>query len=163
MPYLLRLLGKRRDHVRMGVPERVDGNAGSEIKVALTLGRVEPSALAPLEGEVDACVSGQKMRGHNPFPRRLLSAPDLYWKLMTTFRDHARAEKKCAASPGGTFFILLQALVIASPPFRRAGGGGSPSDSNSPQVLILKETVGSCDLGVANACTRVTPYCSVLV
>jgi hypothetical protein len=34
---------------------------------------------------------------------------------MTTFRDHARAEKKCAASPGGTFFILLQALVIASP------------------------------------------------
>src|SRR3974390_553965 len=99
----------------MGVPERVDGNTGGEIKVALTLGRVEPSAFASLEGEVDARVSGQKMRGHNPFPRRLLSAPDLYWKLMTTFRDQRGAEKRCAASRGGTSLILLQALVIARP------------------------------------------------
>jgi hypothetical protein len=33
---------------------------------------------------------------------------------MTAFRGHARAEKKCAASPGGTFFILLPGPVLST-------------------------------------------------
>jgi hypothetical protein len=53
---------------------------------------------------------------------------------MLSLRDHARAEKKCAASPGGTFFILLQAFVLST-----RGSGAPFADSNLPQVPILKE------------------------
>jgi hypothetical protein len=36
--------------------------------------------------------------------------------LNTAFRGHARAEKKCAASPGGTFFILLRGPALSINP-----------------------------------------------
>ena len=39
--------------------ERIDGDAGGEIEVALTLRREQPSALAPLESEVDARIGRQ--------------------------------------------------------------------------------------------------------
>src|SRR6266568_977529 len=32
----------------------------------------------------------------------------------TCFSDYARAEKKCAASPGGTFFILVPGLALST-------------------------------------------------
>ena len=37
----------------------INGNAGGEIEIALTLGREQPSALAPLESEVDARIGRQ--------------------------------------------------------------------------------------------------------
>ena len=49
--------------VRMA--ERVYGDAGGEIEVALAVGRDEPSAFAPLEAEVDACECRQEMRRHD--------------------------------------------------------------------------------------------------
>ena len=39
--------------------ERIDGNAGGKIEIALTLGREQPSALAPLESEIDARIGWQ--------------------------------------------------------------------------------------------------------
>ena len=59
VPDLLGLLGERLDQMRMGMAERVDGDARGEIEVALAIGREQPSALAPLESEVDARVSRQ--------------------------------------------------------------------------------------------------------
>ena len=52
MPELLRLLGQRRDQMRMRMAERVDRDAAAEIEIALALRRGEPSALASLESEV---------------------------------------------------------------------------------------------------------------
>src|SRR5882672_2897029 len=84
-------------------------------------------------------------------------AHDLFRKRANTFREHARAEKKCAASPGGTFFILLQGLALST---RGSGAGcglkfAASADSKG-------KTVGSWAGGVANACTLATPYCSFL-
>jgi hypothetical protein len=59
VPELLRLLGQRRDHVRMRVAERVDGDARGKIEIALAFSREQPSALAPLESEVDARIGRQ--------------------------------------------------------------------------------------------------------
>jgi hypothetical protein len=71
------------------------------------------------------------------------------------FRAHARAEKKCAASPGGTFFILLQGVALSTrapdnilfahdlfrkpmPTFR---DHALFFDSKLPQAPILKENL----------------------
>ena len=59
VPDLLRLLGQRLDQIGMRMAERVDGDAGGEIEVALARGRDQPGALAPLESEVDARISRQ--------------------------------------------------------------------------------------------------------
>ena len=59
VPDLVRLLGQRLDQMRMRVAKRIDGDAGGEIEVALAFGREQPSALAPLESEVDARISRQ--------------------------------------------------------------------------------------------------------
>ena len=59
VPELLRLLGQRRDQMRMRVAERIDGDAGGEIEIALAVSREQPSALAPLESEVDARIGRQ--------------------------------------------------------------------------------------------------------
>jgi hypothetical protein len=70
------------------------------------------------------------------------------------FGLRARAEKKCAASPGGTFFILLPGLGLSTRRCRMAISrtslcpkSGFPfpdacaADSNLPQVVILKENL----------------------
>ena len=59
---LLGLLGDRFHQARMRVAERVDGDAGAEIEVALAAGREQPAALAPLEGDVDARVGRHHVR-----------------------------------------------------------------------------------------------------
>ena len=64
VPHLLRLLGERGDQPRMGVSQRVDGNAGGKIEIAVAVGRDQPCAFAPLESEVDACIGRQQMRCH---------------------------------------------------------------------------------------------------
>jgi hypothetical protein len=61
-------------------------------------------------------------------------AHEAYPKPATTFRHHAPAEKKCAASPGGTFFILFQGFALST-----RGTEYRFADSNSPQAPILKE------------------------
>jgi hypothetical protein len=63
-----------------------------------------------------------------------LFAHELIRKPIATFRHHARAEMKCAASPGGTFFILVPGFGLSTRALARA-----ESDSIMPQVPILKE------------------------
>jgi hypothetical protein len=63
-------------------------------------------------------------------------AHDLFRKPAPTFRRHAQAEKKCAASPGGTFFIVLQDFALST-----RGANRRFADSNSPQGPILKENL----------------------
>jgi hypothetical protein len=73
--------------------------------------------------------------------RALSFAHGLIRKPAATFRHHARAEKKCAASPGGTFLILLQGFALST-----RGSVSALADSNSPQQRILDfkgKTVGS--------------------
>jgi hypothetical protein len=45
---------------------------------------------------------------------RFRFAHDIFKHSDIRFRRHARAEKKCAASPGGTFFILLPAPTLST-------------------------------------------------
>ncbi len=49
MPELAGLFGQRRDEVRVAVAERIDGDAGGEIEVALAVSGDQPAALAPFE------------------------------------------------------------------------------------------------------------------
>ena len=65
----------------------------------------------------------------------LSPAHDHFRALVTAFRGHARAETKCAASPGGTFFILLPAPALSTQAQR------NQSDSIVPQPPILKENL----------------------
>ena len=60
VPNLLRLLGERLHQDRMRVAERVHGDAAGKIEVALAVGAEQPSALAPLEGEVGARIGRQQ-------------------------------------------------------------------------------------------------------
>ena len=59
VPQLLRLRGDRLDELRVGMAERIHGDAAGEVEIALAVGRRQPSALAPLESEVDPRVGGQ--------------------------------------------------------------------------------------------------------
>jgi hypothetical protein len=59
VPEFFGLFDQRIDHIRMRMAERIDGNARGKIEVAFTRGRDQPSALAPLESEVDARISRQ--------------------------------------------------------------------------------------------------------
>jgi hypothetical protein len=49
------------------VTQRTTGNTGGELEVALALSREQPSALAPLESEIDTRISRQKVRVHSRF------------------------------------------------------------------------------------------------
>jgi hypothetical protein len=51
MPDFSGLLGQRGDELRMGVAERIDGDAAREIEEAATVGGLQPAALAAGEGE----------------------------------------------------------------------------------------------------------------
>ena len=93
VPQLRRLLGDRRDQMRMRVAERVDRDARGEVEVALTVLRDKPCALTPLEREIDPCIGRQQVRCPS-------SAHVVYDKL---------AETKCAASPGGTEWYSIAA------------------------------------------------------
>ena len=64
VPHLLRLLGERGDELRMCMPQRIHGNAGGKIEIALAVRGDKPRALAPLEGKVDARIGRQQMRCH---------------------------------------------------------------------------------------------------
>ena len=71
--HLGRLRRDRRDQVRMRMAERVDRDARGEIEIALAVGRDQPSALAPLESEIDTRIGWQHMRSHGPLtPARTL-------------------------------------------------------------------------------------------
>ncbi len=49
MPDLLCLVLQRGDEMRMGMAERIDGDAGGEIEIALPVLRDQPDALAAFE------------------------------------------------------------------------------------------------------------------
>jgi hypothetical protein len=62
VPELAGLLGQCRDEARVGVPQNVDRDAGSEIEIPVARGRDQPRALAPLEDEVLAPVRAHDSR-----------------------------------------------------------------------------------------------------
>src|SRR5690348_5183178 len=64
MPKFLGLVDERGRQMRMGVAERVDGDAGGEIEIAFAVRGDEPYAFAPLEGEVDTRKGRHQMRCH---------------------------------------------------------------------------------------------------
>ena len=70
VPELLRLLGERLDQMRMRVAERIDRDAGGEIEIAVAVGRDQPDALAPLEGEVDTRIGRQQDATSRPLIRQ---------------------------------------------------------------------------------------------
>ena len=59
VPELLRLLLERCYQPRMGMSQRIDGDARGEIEILFTRRREQPRALAPLKSKVDARVSRQ--------------------------------------------------------------------------------------------------------
>ena len=101
------LLADRRDQMRMRVAERIDRDARGEIEIALAVGRDQPGALAPLEGEVDPRIGRQQMRrpvlAHRPCNNG--------WEM------------KCAASPGGTFGYFIAAQTACQHGSNRACDG----------------------------------------
>ena len=74
----------------MRMAERIDGDAGGEVEIALAVGGGEPRALPVIERKIDPRESRKKMSGAHG-----------------TFCCSASPEMKCAASPGGTFDQLL--------------------------------------------------------
>jgi len=92
VPQLARLRGERGDEVRMGMTERIDGDAGGKIEIAVAVGCDQPNAFAPLEGEGN--------------PRRSASNAKSRRQARTTGGGSAlqirAAKMKRAASPGGT-------------------------------------------------------------
>jgi len=96
------LRGERGDEMRVGVTQRVDGDAGGEIQIALAVGRHEPNAFAPLEGEVDTRESGHQMRCHGFHVRE---------RCTVTI---CTAKTKCAASPGGTEHHSISARLTVN-------------------------------------------------
>ena len=62
VPDLLGLVLQRRDEVRVGMAEGIDGDAGAEIEIALAVDRRQPDAFAALEAERGACVGLEERR-----------------------------------------------------------------------------------------------------
>ena len=58
------LLGDRLGEVRMAVAQRRGGDAGAEIEKSSPIHRPQPSAFAPLEGEVGTGVVRQQSGNH---------------------------------------------------------------------------------------------------
>ena len=56
VPELFRLLGQRRNQMRMRMAKRVDRDAGGEIEIARAVDRRQPDAIAPLESEIDSWI-----------------------------------------------------------------------------------------------------------
>ena len=68
VPDLAGLLGEGRDEVRVGVAERVDGDAGAEIEVSLPVAPEKPGTLPLFERQIGARVGRQQRGGHGPSP-----------------------------------------------------------------------------------------------
>jgi hypothetical protein len=66
---LLRLRGDCGRDLRMRVAERVHGDAGGEVEIALAVGGGEPCALAVIERKVNTREGRQKMRGAHGISR----------------------------------------------------------------------------------------------
>ena len=73
----------------MGVAERIDGDAGGEIEIALAVGGDEPGALPAFEREIDPGIRRQKVRSHGA--------------------THPKTAAKMIVPPlsGGTFIVIL--------------------------------------------------------
>ena len=65
MPERFSLFSERLDQMRVGMPQRVDGDTSGEIEIALTVSGCEPSALSTLKGEVHARIGREQMRRHD--------------------------------------------------------------------------------------------------
>ena len=64
VPELFGLVLQRLDQVRMRMAQRIHRDPGGKVEVALTIGRVEPNAFAPLESEVNTREGRHQVRCH---------------------------------------------------------------------------------------------------
>ena len=101
VPELLRLLGHRGDKRRVGMAEHIDRDAGGEVEVARAVGRRQPRAFAPLEGEVGTRIGRQKMRSHSQTSRGRQSQPVMF-------------EMKCAAFSGRHEIHSISGLITVN-------------------------------------------------
>jgi hypothetical protein len=137
VPDLAGLFGQRRDQSRVAVSEHVHGHAGGEIEVALAVVGGQPSAVAPLEGEVGARISRHQARRH-----------------FRTIPSIVVVEMNRAASPGGTTIALYwtakgcqHGLRVARSACRHRLGG---------------HWWGKHGWESADSCARVLAYCSLV-
>ena len=56
VPELARLLGQRRNEMRMGMAQDVNGHAGGEVEIAVAGSCEEPRAFSAIEFDVEACI-----------------------------------------------------------------------------------------------------------
>ena len=68
MPDFRALLMERLEKMRMSMAKRRHGDAAAEIEEPLALRRSQPGAITPLEGEIDAGISGKQRRGQDRTP-----------------------------------------------------------------------------------------------
>ena len=68
MPDFRALLMERLEKMRMSMAKRRHGDAAAEIEKPLALRRSQPGAITPLEGEIDAGISGKQRRGQDRTP-----------------------------------------------------------------------------------------------
>ncbi len=142
VPDLLRLLGDGGDEPRMSMAERVDGDAGAEIEVALAVGGDEPRALAPLKSKIDARIGRQQMRCHGRARLR---------------RAARRRAVKQNVPPLRAARIRYFSSVPSSVNTRN--GRGKPG---CPQLIHIRSgNVWTCDAGTL--ARRLPPYCSLLI
>ena len=106
---LLCLRGDCGRDLRVRVTERVHGDAGGKVEIALAIGGGKPGALAVIEREVNAREGRQKMRGAHEISRCCWPGTIETYPLLPIAR---RPEMKRAASPGGTLEPTLLLAVV---------------------------------------------------
>ncbi len=155
----LRLLGDRLDHMRMGMTQRIDRDAGGEIEIALAVRRHQPRApRAPLESEVDARIGRQQVRELTTgiFHRAVLA----YARFLSCARNERRRLQRAALwafywralpcqPPGRARFLRILGLLrrpseappsaTASTPIQRLKSAARPDSEGKP--------VGRCVFG----------------
>src|SRR5437870_2086097 len=105
--------------MRMAVAENVHRHAAGEIEIAFAVGRLQPYALASLEGEVGARISRHQVRRHGT------SAP------------HGTFEMNSAASRGRhEDCILLQRIGVST----RCNDSIKPRPTRRRQRTLLGKT-----------------------
>src|SRR5262249_24950142 len=142
VPDLLRLLSQRRDERGVRVTERVDRNAAGKIEIALAVGADEPSAFAPLKGEVRTCVGRHQRCDQN----RLQAGKTGNAERKGAARRYERHSLQCigAADPVNT--RQFRALVDRSPQFL----GKTASRLGERAACFIKDS-----------CRRESAYCSL--
>ena len=123
------LRGQRRDQVRMGVAERVDGDAAAEIEIGLAGGVIEPGALAAVGGKGGASIGVEQGRPHRhgPFPSSRVPFVTRRRVGVPPNKNAAQNERPLFLSGGGAIRQLRGQSGRREPPRRKGLPGSGPN------------------------------------